>query len=243
MIRLGVLSDLHIDTRRHLMMPVLDGHPVVLSELRLPAPGELDVDALVLAGDIHASNGMRSALRRLLAKHYPGIPVIMPNGNHDHYGSAFPEPAPCEVIEIKGTRIASATLWTHLTPMEGMMARRFSDFVHIQGATPEKWNAAFAASLDSLAQADADVIVTHHAPSYRSVTEEFRGEIFNGFFVSEIDFESFPTAKLWIHGHVHSNHDYMVERDGIEPIRVFCNPLGYPFEKHRAGVKMEVVEI
>jgi predicted phosphohydrolase len=67
------------------------------------------------------------------------------------------------------------------------------------------------------------VVVTHHAPSYKSVTPEFVGSPLNPAFVNNLDnFISQLNIKYWIHGHVHSKCDYMIDNT-----RVIANPRGY----------------
>jgi predicted phosphodiesterase len=67
------------------------------------------------------------------------------------------------------------------------------------------------------------VVITHHAPSARSVAPRFRGSPLNGCFASHLDhLLGAGRAALWIHGHMHHSVDYEV--DGT---RVICNPRGY----------------
>ena len=67
------------------------------------------------------------------------------------------------------------------------------------------------------------VVVTHMAPSERSIAEKFRGDSLTPAFASHLD-HLVDQADLWVHGHVHHSLDYRVGRRG----RVVCNPLGYP---------------
>lgn len=64
------------------------------------------------------------------------------------------------------------------------------------------------------------VVMTHHAPSHRSVPERFKGDSLNGAFVSELQTYG---ADFWIHGHIHNSFDY-VNEDGT---RILANPCGY----------------
>lgn len=69
------------------------------------------------------------------------------------------------------------------------------------------------------------VMVGHHAPSHNSVKPQYERDIhINGAYRS--DLESFiadrPRIKLWVHGHTHSEFDYMVGET-----RVVANPRGY----------------
>lgn len=73
-------------------------------------------------------------------------------------------------------------------------------------------------------QYDKVVIVTHHGPSAQSLDKQYVGSSLNAAYVSRQ--ENFildnPKIKLWVHGHVHQNFDYM-----IGECRVVCNPRGY----------------
>ncbi|WGV53290.1 metallophosphoesterase [Stenotrophomonas indicatrix] len=71
------------------------------------------------------------------------------------------------------------------------------------------------------------VVVTHMAPSGRSIPVRYRGELLSAAFASELD-ELVTKADLWVHGHVHDSMDYR-----IGDARVVCNPLGYPHSGHR----------
>jgi len=67
------------------------------------------------------------------------------------------------------------------------------------------------------------VVVTHHAPSPRSIHPRFAESILNPCFVS--DAESLldgSRVALWVHGHSHDSFDYEVHGT-----RVVCNPRGY----------------
>jgi predicted phosphodiesterase len=68
------------------------------------------------------------------------------------------------------------------------------------------------------------VVMMHHAPTYQSVPERFRGSALNGAFASDLSNEILDTEPdLIIHGHTHDSFDYMV---GYYT-RVVCNPFGY----------------
>jgi len=66
------------------------------------------------------------------------------------------------------------------------------------------------------------VVVTHHAPSARSVNPYFADNIVSTAYASELDSLMGPAA-LWVHGHTHDSADYE-----INGTRVFSNPRGYP---------------
>jgi Icc-related predicted phosphoesterase len=68
------------------------------------------------------------------------------------------------------------------------------------------------------------VVVTHHAPHPGSLHERYDGDgAINASFISDLsDVIAEHQPALWIHGHVHDNHDYQVG-----DTRIVCNPHGY----------------
>ena len=67
------------------------------------------------------------------------------------------------------------------------------------------------------------VVVTHHAPSARSIHPRFLGSLLNACFVSDAEYLlNGDRVDLWIHGHTHDTFDYVVHGT-----RVVCNPRGY----------------
>ena len=70
------------------------------------------------------------------------------------------------------------------------------------------------------------IVLTHFAPSIKSIAEKYlKGDIYlNASYASNLeDFISKnKRIKYWIHGHVHSSFDYMIEQ-----CRVVCEPYGY----------------
>jgi predicted phosphodiesterase len=69
------------------------------------------------------------------------------------------------------------------------------------------------------------VVVGHHAPTFGSVSPAYQNDtLMNGNFYSDLTefIMDRPQIKLWIHGHMHNNSDYMIKNT-----RVVCNPRGY----------------
>jgi Icc-related predicted phosphoesterase len=71
------------------------------------------------------------------------------------------------------------------------------------------------------------VVLTHHAPSPRSIPPKFQGDPLNCAFASDLETLVMESkAQLWVHGHIHSQSDYL-----IGSTRVIANPRGYPREE------------
>lgn len=77
------------------------------------------------------------------------------------------------------------------------------------------------------------VVLSHHAPSPRSLLEKFRGHPSNAAFASDLS-DLFLSGKLdiWVHGHIHQFFDYV--EGGT---RIVCNPVGYRHERGANGYK------
>jgi Icc-related predicted phosphoesterase len=71
------------------------------------------------------------------------------------------------------------------------------------------------------------VVVTHMAPSMKSVSDRHAQDMVSAAYASNLE-ELASQADLWIHGHMHESFDYQ-----IGDCRVICNPCGY---KTRAGL-------
>jgi len=100
--------------------------------------------------------------------------------------------------------------------------------------TPEDSTALFRSDADWLDRrlatphAGRTVVITHHAPSPRSVHPRFAESLLSACFVSDAQhLLGAHRASLWVHGHTHDSFDY-----GVDGTRVVCNPRGYV----RAGV-------
>ena len=67
------------------------------------------------------------------------------------------------------------------------------------------------------------VVITHHAPSERSIPARFAHDPLNPAFASRLDsLVEESDAAVWVHGHIHDSSDYKIGHT-----RVVCNPRGY----------------
>ena len=65
------------------------------------------------------------------------------------------------------------------------------------------------------------VVITHMAPSMRSVPEQYADDRISAAYASRLE-ELAAKADLWVHGHMHESSDYLIGK-----CRVVCNPCGY----------------
>jgi predicted phosphodiesterase len=148
-------------------------------------------------------------------------------------------------VVIDGVRFLGTTLWTDFRLFgEGAeqaiaieeATRLLRDFSRIR--TRESSHAVFtpqdsaslferhAGWLDRKLDEPHDgptVVISHHAPSRRSIHPRFADSLLNACFVSDAErLLRASRSQLWIHGHTHDSFDYR-----IDETRVVCNPRGY----------------
>lgn len=83
------------------------------------------------------------------------------------------------------------------------------------------------------------LVVTHHAPSIRSLPERRRAELISCAYASNLDeFILTYQPRLWIHGHIHHNNDYFIGNT-----RVIANPRAYPDDPNQGFVPDLTVEM
>lgn len=77
---------------------------------------------------------------------------------------------------------------------------------------------------DGLVSEKRTVVMTHHAPHFYSIAEEYKNSNTNGAYYSDQEklMLDHPHIVAWLHGHVHDSFDYMVGS-----CNVLCNPRGY----------------
>ena len=233
--RLGVVSDLHLES----------------SLCHIPCDS---IDVLVLAGDTHCDIlGVAQFVDTTLGM-YPKLQIILVPGNHEHYGKSITETEAhmaelrsdrCHVllndaVTIDSVVFVGGTLWArvpkHLVvPLEANQ----KDFRLIEGLDCERMKKECNKCCDAIYFATEEcymdeskklVVVTHFAPSLRSLDPKYGGpEIPNNrYYCSELESVILASnASVWVHGHTHSSMDYM-----FDTTRVVCNPRGYSKTAH-----------
>jgi predicted phosphodiesterase len=145
---------------------------------------------------------------------------------------------------MQGVRFLGSTLWTDFNlhgPQQRPLAitqalAMLRDFTRIgsdtqpgKPLTPVEYEAMFSRNRAWLQRkldepyAGPTVVITHHAPSPKSIHARFAGSPINTCFVSDSEhLMGKDRCVLWIHGHTHNSFDYVVKGT-----RVVCNPRGY----------------
>jgi predicted phosphodiesterase len=236
--KLHVLSDLHL-SQAGFEPPATDADVVVLAG-DIARPHEAIAFAkrfaqpvLYVAGNHEFYGASLEGTRRLLDELCAGTRIHVLDDRE---------------VTLAGVRFLGSTLWTDFNVLGPGAAResgieaatRFMrDFQRIRLRddeetllTPEHWADLHRRHAGWLRQKLATphdgptVVITHHAPSPRSIHPRFAGAPVNVCFVSDLeDCMHGRRVGLWIHGHTHDSFDYEVAGT-----RVVCNPRGYQRE-------------
>lgn len=162
-----------------------------------------------------------------------------------------------EVIEIDGVVFIGTTLWSDMdkgNPLAMTEAKMsMNDYFEIRTGncqTPYSRRLLPSDTLkdhyvmktwlwDEVAKAKQAnkkiVVVTHHHPSYMSISDRYKGDSLNGCYTSEMFDEIYDNGpEVWLCGHMHNIKDYMINNT-----RIICNPRGYV---SKSGTGTEISE-
>lgn len=236
--RIHILSDLHLEFQ-----------PFILPEV--------DADVVVLAGDIHiGEKGIFWAINNIPKK--PVIYVLGNHEYYSNAYPKLIDKLKQEAkatninvmenqsIELDGITFLGCTLWTDFQLFsnarfaEYEASQQLNDFRKIRRSPSySKLKPSDVAVIqkksvfwlkESLSKIDTKklVVVTHHAPSFKSIPLEYKQDILSASYASNLDDLVLDSkATLWIHGHIHSQLNYK-----IGSTQVICNPRGYPDEQN-----------
>lgn len=198
------------------------------------------VDLAIIAGDLSSGNGLKEAIKRVCAYFNH---VIYVAGNHCYYGSTFYDTdfllsdldnnisnftwLENKRAVVKGITFIGATLWFPNSAIAQAYKYHLNDFRYIASCDPEAFTrySSSVKYLENNIQPD-DIVITHHLPTYKSISPKFVGSLLNCFFASDLDWMiEKRNPSIWIHGHVHDPVNYYIKNTHI-----VCNPLGYPNE-------------
>lgn len=218
-------------------------------------PEKTDADVVVLAGDIHvAGRGVEWAKKNFKVPviFTPGNHDYYGSDLEFAITLMRLQAAKTNVhvlqddeIVIDGVRFIGGTLWTDYELSKNKAGAMFcanakmTDFRRIKSKSSGllspscilecHWETRrFIESRTKREHTDGKtVVVSHHAPSDLSIPSSFnRGptSVYSAY-ASNLDHLMGDHIALWLHGHTHSNQDYL-----LNGTRVVCNPRGY---KHK----------
>lgn len=160
-------------------------------------------------------------------------------------------------IDFGGIRFHGATLWTDFSlfgnPVEyGIICQtKMNDYKQIRiDPSYAKLRSVDTYKLhqysklwleESLAASESyqNVVITHHAPSIKSVPEIYKSDPLTAAYASDMEgLISTYKPLYWIHGHIHTPARYHIEKT-----EVICNPHGYIDERYNGYNNELIIEI
>lgn len=205
-------------------------------------------DYIIIAGDLDTESH-RSTLDDIY--YLTETPIIFVPGNHDFWGGSFHtknqvmlEQLDCEYVHYLNNdyyvdgkyMFIGTTLWWSDEQSKNLSLhymRYMADLhkiteLHLGKETGFDWGKqAYNFLVDALSIARArnliPIVISHNAPSYKSINAKFSGSPMNMFFANNYDalIEEYQ-PKLWVHGHMHDSFKYK-----IKDTTIVCNPYGY----------------
>jgi predicted phosphohydrolase len=163
-----------------------------------------------------------------------------------------------DFVTIGGIHFFGCTLWTDMALHGDWLAGAaqaagdMNDYKRVRNSSrhyahlsPRDTRQLHLGSVEAMRRFFADheprntVIVTHHAPSIRSLPERRHTELISCAYASHLDsfIEEFQ-PQLWIHGHIHHNSDYHIGKT-----HVLANPRAYPDEPNKGFIPDLVVTL
>lgn len=160
-----------------------------------------------------------------------------------------------KLLEVAGRKIYGTSLWSNydnnpvaMTSCAMMYDFRYGltdDGEQIRPPTPQDYVARYVEARQTLEAVlgicDDLVVVSHFAPSRRSIHPRYAeyGDT-NFHFTNELDvlIMDSPQIKLWIHGHTHTQFDYVIGQT-----RVVCNPTGFDGENTGKFADLDYIEV
>ena len=215
-------------------------------------PPVVGADVVVLAGDIHVKNrGLQWIFKQnfevpvlyVLGNHEfyrEQFPGLIDQLKVEAEGTNV-RVLENDSVEIGGYRFFGCTFWSDMELLDdqhtsSMAAADFmNDYKLISLSktnrllSPEDTKAWHAKSVRKLTEffkageTERSIVVTHHAPSIKSIVARYRVYPVSAAFASNMeDFIRDHQPPLWIHGHTHESFDYRIGKT-----RIVCNPRGY----------------
>lgn len=126
---------------------------------------------------------------------------------------------------LDGRRILGATMWFREDPFSVVYSGLLEDYEEIKDFVPWVYeqNKAAVDFFEKELQKN-DIVITHHLPSWQSVSPSFVESNLNRYFVCDLErLIADRQPALWMHGHTHTPCDHQ-----IGECRIVANPRGYP---------------
>ena len=227
-----------------------------------------DADVVVLAGDVYIKDkGLKWAKENIkdipviyvLGNHefygaaYPKLVDKLKEESKESNIHVLEQ----DYVNIEGINFLGCTLWTdfdlfgnsrndgyqcqqEMTDYKKIrLSLKFSKVRSIDIFSIHRNSLKWLTSKLSELEGQNNIVVTHHAPSLRSVPDDHKGNVISAAYASNLEnvIEK-HNPRLWIHGHLHNSSNYHINKT-----QVVCNPRGYSDERNSEFKDNLLIEI
>ena len=237
--KVTLISDLHLEVG-------------ILTQSQMKSLKNQKSDVLILAGDIVSIKTLQKHKNFFdeVCSYFHHVVYVM--GNHEFYGGKFNKSIVLlkdfasqysnlhvlenSVVQLDDVAFLGSTLWTRLKNpivawdvencMNDYRAITYDGSVYrklLAKDTDLRHQQSVFWLEQTLKQHNKVVVVTHHCPSFKSMSEHYQyaGNV-NYAYYNDLEYLMESNVVLWCHGHTHDKKDYV-----INTTRVLCNPRGY----------------
>lgn len=123
--------------------------------------------------------------------------------------------------------------WNNMNDYNYVRCEHDEDIVKLFPRKTIEWHKKSVAYIEKICSENPDkkiVIISHHAPSKKSIAPQYRKSELNPAYASNLDglIEKYSNIKLWVSGHSHNDSDYKIAQ-----CRCIARPFGYYNENNR----------
>jgi len=245
-----IISDLHLEFKQRFDIPVPDGAEVMI------CAGDIQVKGIVPTLEWLTATAARRVPVIVVAGNHELYGAAMVPSIQEARAFAERTPnvhfLENDTVELDGIAFIGGTLWTDYRlgdrdpevvmfhAEHGTAGIRMSDYKRIKySKVPyRKFRPihAYRKHMETREYISSElqarrrrktVVVTHHAPSIRSIAWTDRADPLSPCYASDLEDMILKTEPaIWVHGHIHQRVDYH-----IGTTRVVANPRGYPGER------------
>jgi predicted phosphohydrolase len=187
-------------------------------------------EILALAGDI--GDPYSDIFEKFIvycSKHFKY--VLFVSGNHEYYYHTITEVDQCierlfgyftnviylnnRIFEYDGITFVGSTLWSEIlnnpdNDVEMWDLFQVCDYTLIKDFTPMYCDRLYKKNVEFICdklEHKSCIIISHHAPTYKCISEEYLGSKLNCVFASQLDnLLEHPNLVGWVYGHTHYNY-------------------------------------
>lgn len=250
--RLTILSDLHIDINRNydfsslkdqefvIICGDISGNPIQVKQFvqeNISRGLFIEGNHLGYSKSGQYQIDFRQGAERWLASEFKDGPVkYLENDIYELDDIIFIGCTLWTDFCLYGEHVQDAAImasWTFMNDYNYVRCEHDEDIVQLFPRKTIEWHKKSVEYIEKICSENPDkkiVIISHHAPSKKSIASQYRSSELNPAYASSLEsiMQKYPNIKLWASGHSHNDSDYFIGN-----CRCVAKPFGYYNENNR----------